>query len=89
MGLSREIGADLIAVGSGRPRTVRWAVSGTMRRAAVGAAADIAVRSAHCPVLVMSSYGILRDAVPYPGARDATPEGEPEAVGDRRKEDRL
>ena len=89
MGLSDEIGADLIVVGSGRPRTVRWAASGTMRRAAVGAAADIVVRSAHCPILVIPSYDILCGAVPYPGARDATPEGEPEAVGDRRKEDRL
>ena len=88
VGLSDEIGADLIVVGSGRPRAVRRAVSGTIRRAAIGAA-DYIVRSAHCPVLVVRGDGILRSVVPHPDARDAAPEGEPEAIGDRREEDRL
>ena len=87
--LSDELGADLIVVGSGRPRAVRRAVSGTMRRAAIGAAADYIVRSAHCPVLVVRGDGMLRGLVPNPDARDAVPTGEePEAVGDRREEDR-
>ena len=89
VGLSDEIGADMIVVGSGRPRAVRRAVSGTIRRAAIGAAADYIVRSAHCPVLVVRGDGILRSVVPHPDTRDAAPEGEPEAVGDRREEDRL
>jgi nucleotide-binding universal stress UspA family protein len=89
VGLSDELGADLIVVGSGRPRAVRRAVSETMRRAAIGAAADYIVRSAHCPVLVVRGDGILRSVVPHPDTRDATPEGEPEAVDDRREEDRL
>lgn len=89
VGLSDEIGADLIVVGSGRPRAVRRAVSGTIRRAAIGAAADYIVRSAHCPVLVVRGDGVLRSVVPHPDARDAAPEGEPEAIGDRREEDRL
>ena len=89
VGLSDEIGVDLIVVGSGRPRAVRRAVSGTIRRAAIGAVADYIVRSAHCPVLVVRGDGVLRSVVPHPDARDAAPEGEPEAVGDRREEDRL
>ena len=88
VGLSDEIGADMIVVGSGRPRAVRRAVSGTIRRAAIGAAADYIVRSAHCPVLIVRGDGILRSVVPHPDTRDAAPEGEPEAVGDRREEDR-
>jgi nucleotide-binding universal stress UspA family protein len=89
VGLSDELGADLIVVGSGRPRAVRRAVSETMRRAAICAAADYIVRSAHCPVLVVRGDGILRSVVPHPDTRVATPEGEPEAVGDRLEEDRL
>ena len=88
MGLSDEIGADLIVVGSGRPRAVRRAVSETMRRAAIGAAADYIVRSAHCPVLVVRGDGVLRGAVPHPDAQDAVHEGAPEAIGDRRDQDR-
>lgn len=84
VGLSDEIGADLIVVGSGRPRAMRRAVSGTMRRAAIGAAADYIVRSAHCPVLVVRGDGVLRGVVPDPDARAAT-----EAVSDQREEDRL
>ena len=89
VGLSDEIGADLIVVGSGRPRAVRRAVSETMRRAAIGAAADYIVRSAHCPVLVVRGDGMLRGLVTHPDARDAVSEGEPEAIGDRREQDRL
>ena len=81
MGLSDEIGADLIVVGSGRPRAVR--------RAAIGAVADYIVRSAHCPVLVVRGDGMLRGLVTHPDARDAVSEGEPEAIGDRREQDRL
>ena len=89
VGLSDEIGADLIVVGSGRPRAVRQAVSETMRRAAIGAAADYIVRSAHCPVLVVRGDGMLRGLVTHPDARDAVSEGEPEAIGDHREQDRL
>ena len=89
MGLSDEIGADLIVVGSGRPRAVRRAVSETMRRAAIGAAADYIVRSAHCPILVVRDDGVLRGVVPHPDARDVVLEEEPEAIGDRREQDRL
>jgi nucleotide-binding universal stress UspA family protein len=89
VGLSDEIGADLIVVGSGRPRAVRRAVSGTIRRAAIGAVADYIVRSAHCPVLVVRGDGVLRRVVPHPDTRDVAPEGEPEAIDYRREEDRL
>jgi nucleotide-binding universal stress UspA family protein len=89
VGLSDEIGADMIVVGSGRPRAMRRTVSGTIRRAAIGAAADYIVRSAHCPVLVVRGDGILRSVVPHPDTRDAAPEGEPETIDDRREEDRL
>lgn len=89
VGLSDEIGADLIVVGSGRPRAVRRAVSETIRRAAIGAVADYIVRSAHCPVLVVRGGGVPRSGVPHSDARDVAPEGEPEAIGDRREEDRL
>ncbi len=89
VGLSDEIGADLIVVGSGRPRAVRRAVSETMRRAAIGAAADYIVRSAHCPVLLVRGDGVLRGLVPHPDARDVVPVEEPEAIGDRREQDRL
>ena len=89
MGLTDEIGVSLILVGSGRPRAVRRAVSETMRRAAIGAAADYIVRSAHCPVLLVRGDGVLRGLVPHPDARDVIPEGEPEAIGDRREQDRL
>ena len=87
--MSDEIGADLIVVGSGRPRAVKRAVSETMRRAAIGAAADYIVRSAHCPVLLVRGAGVLRGLVPHPDARDVVPEGELEAIGDRREQDRL
>jgi nucleotide-binding universal stress UspA family protein len=89
VGLTGEIGVGLILVGSGRPRAVRRAVSETMRRAAIGAAADYIVRSAHCPVLLVRGDGVLRGLVPHPDARDVIPEGEPEAIGDRREQDRL
>lgn len=58
VGLSEELGVDLVVVGSGRPRVVRRAVSVTMRRAVLGHASDYIVRSAHCPVLVVrESHG--------------------------------
>ncbi len=60
--LSEEVGADLLVVGSGRPRPVRRAVAATMRRAALGRAADYIVRSAPCPVLVVHGDGVLRTA---------------------------
>jgi len=66
VGLSDEIGADLIVLGSGRPRAVRRAVSETIRRAAIGTATDYIVRSAHCPALVVRGDGILRSVVPTP-----------------------
>ena len=69
VGLSDELGVDSIVVGSGRPRAVR--------QAAIGAAADYIVRSAHCPVLVVRGDGILRSVLPRPNARDAVSTGEP------------
>ena len=51
VGLSDEIGADLIVVGSGRPRAVRRAICRTIRRAAIGAVAGCLVRRAYCPLL--------------------------------------
>src|SRR5919112_829294 len=89
VGLSDEIGADMIVVGSGRPRAVRRAVSGTIRRAAIRAAADYIVRSAHCPLLVVRGDGVFRSVVSHPDARDVFPEGDPGAIGDRREQDRL
>ena len=68
VGLSDEIGADLIVVGSGRPRAVRRAVSETMRRVAIGAADDVIGGRAHCPVLVVRGDGVLRGLVPRPDA---------------------
>lgn len=64
VGLSDELGADLLVVGSGRPRAVRRAVSGTMRRAALGSVSDYAVRSARCPVLVVHGDGLPEAAGP-------------------------
>ncbi len=51
--LSEELGVDLLVVGSGRPRPVRRAVTATMRRDVLGRAADVIIRGAHCPVLVV------------------------------------
>lgn len=56
--LSEELGSDLLVVGSGRPRPVRRAVTSTMRRGALGSAADVIVRNARCPVLVVHGEGI-------------------------------
>lgn len=56
--LSDELGADLLVVGSGRPRAVRRAGAATMRRAALGRASDYIVRTAHCPVLVAHGDGV-------------------------------
>lgn len=64
VGLSEELGADLLVVGSGRPRAVRRAVSGTMRRAALGSVSDYTVRSARCPVLVVHGDGLPKAAGP-------------------------
>ena len=50
VGLSDEIGADMLVTGR--------AVSGTMGRPALGRAADYIVRSAHCPVLVAHGEGV-------------------------------
>ncbi len=57
--LAGELGADLLVVGSGRPRAAKRAVATTTRRAALGRAADIIVRSAHCPVLVVHGGRLL------------------------------
>ena len=62
--LSAELGADLLVVGSGRPRPVRRAVTATMRRDALGSAADAIVRGAHCPVLVVRGEGVPQLAGP-------------------------
>ncbi|MDP9474330.1 MAG: universal stress protein [Actinomycetota bacterium] len=62
--LGEEIGADLLVVGSGRPRAMRRAVSGTMRRAALGRVSDYVVRSARCPVLVVHPEGVPEHPVP-------------------------
>ena len=86
VGLSDELGADLIVVGSGKPRAVRRAVSGTIRRPVLGAAADYIVRSAHCPVLVVRGEGLLYG---FPDAQDTVSEGEPEIVGERREDEPL
>jgi nucleotide-binding universal stress UspA family protein len=40
VGLGDELGADMLVVGSGRPRAMRRAVSGATRRAALGATSD-------------------------------------------------
>lgn len=56
--LSDELGIDLLVVGSGRPRPVRRAVTSTMRRGALGSAADVIVRNAGCPVLVARGEGM-------------------------------
>ncbi len=59
VGLSEELGADLLVVGGGRPRAVRRAGAATMRRATLGRVSDYIVRSAHCPVLVVRGEGVL------------------------------
>lgn len=53
VGLSEELGADLVVVGSGRPRSVRRAGATAMRRVVMGRACDHIVRNAPCPVLVV------------------------------------
>lgn len=88
VGLSDELGADLIVVGRGKPRAVRRAVSGTIRRPVLGAAADYIVRSAHCPVLVVRGDGLLH-SVPGAHAQDTVSEGEAEIVGERREDESL
>lgn len=62
--LSEEIGADLLVIGSGQPRAVRRAISGTTRRAALGRVSDYVVRSARCPVLVVHPHGVLGATAP-------------------------
>lgn len=49
---AKEVGADLLVVGSGGPHQVRRAVAATTRRPALGRASDVIVRAARCPVLV-------------------------------------
>lgn len=53
VGLSEELGVDLVVVGSGRPRPVRRAGATALRRVVMGRASDDVVRSAPCPVLVV------------------------------------
>lgn len=65
--LSEEVGADLLVVGSGRPRQVRHAVTATMRRDALGSVADVIVRGARCPVLVVRDYSLLKANGPAVG----------------------
>ncbi len=62
--LSKELGADLLVIGSGRPRPVRRAVTATMRRGALGSVSDYVVRSARCPVLVVHGDGLPEAASP-------------------------
>lgn len=64
VGLGDEIEADMLVVGSGRPRPVRRAVSATMRRPTLGRAADIIVRGAHCSVLVVRGERIPAATAP-------------------------
>ena len=66
VGLSDEIGADMLVIGRGRPRAMRRAVSETTRRPALGRAADYIVRSAHCPVLVAYGEGAPQTDSPHP-----------------------
>lgn len=73
--VAAEIGADLLVVGSGRPRPVRRTVAATTRQPALGRASDVIVRAAHCPVLVVRG-----DAVPGVG-REASGDGRGEAGG--------
>lgn len=75
-------------VGRGKPRAVRRAVSGTIRRPVLGAAADYIVRSAHGPVLVVRGDGLLH-GVPGAHAQDTVSEGEAEIVGERREDESL
>ncbi len=58
LGLSEELDADLLVVGSGRPRPVRRVVTASVGRAVLGRVADTIVRSAHCPVLVVHGDGL-------------------------------
>lgn len=66
VGLSEELGADLVVVGSGRPRSVRRAGASAMRRAVMGRASDHIVRSAPCPVLVVRETAHAHEAVEVP-----------------------
>lgn len=58
------LGVDLLVAGSGRPRAVRRAVSGTMRRAALGRVSDYVVRTTRCPVLIVHPDGVLGAVAP-------------------------
>lgn len=58
---AEEIGADMVVVGSGGPHPMRRVVAATTRRAALGRAADVIVRSAPCPVLVVRGDAALGD----------------------------
>lgn len=51
--VANDLGADMIVVGSGGPKTVRRAVAATARRSTIGRASDAIVRGAPCPVLVV------------------------------------
>lgn len=82
VGLSAELDADLLVVGSGRPRPVRRAGATAMRRVVMGRASDYIVRNAPCPVLVVRG-GEPHDAVAdgTEEAADPVPES-PEARGE-------
>ena len=58
LALATELGVDLLVVGSGGPHKMRRAVAATVRRAALGRAADVIVCNAHCPVLVARGDGL-------------------------------
>jgi len=62
--LAAEIGADMLVVGSGGPHQMRRAVAATTRRAAIGRAADVIVRTAPCPVLVVRGGGAAAKELP-------------------------
>ncbi len=50
--------ADLLVVGSRRPRTMKRAVGAAVQGATLGRVADIIGRSARCPVLVVHGDGM-------------------------------
>ena len=67
-------GADLLVVGGGEPRPIRRAVATAVQRATLGGAADLIVRTAPCPVLVVRGDGPYQGAAPGEGT-DETKKG--------------
>ena len=77
VGLSDEIGADMLVSGRGRPRAMRRAVRETTGRPVLGRAADYIVRSAHCPVLIAHGDGAPRMDAARDDAATTRPEEAP------------